>query len=67
VTQDCIPGMSVPVHFVPNLPGKYQITCAQLCGVGHFSMRGYFTVDKPEDFKKWMDEKSKSGGATSFE
>ena len=67
VTQDAIPGMVSVLHFVPTLPGKYMITCAQLCGSGHSTMKGLFTVDTKENFVKWMAEKSKSGGATSFE
>ena len=26
----------------------YEIACAQLCGLGHYSMRGYVTIDTPE-------------------
>src|ERR1043166_3984110 len=32
VTQDAIPGMRIPIHFVPTQVGRYQINCAQLCG-----------------------------------
>ena len=67
MTQDCMPGMSIPVHFTPTKVGKFNITCAQLCGNGHSSMNGFFTVDTKEDFAKWIAEKSKSGAATSFE
>ncbi len=69
MTQDCIPGMSIPVHFTPTKAGKFSITCAQLCGNGHASMNGMFVVDSPEDFDKWFAEKtSKAGGAPqSFE
>jgi cytochrome c oxidase subunit 2 len=69
LTQDCIPGMSLAVHFVPTKVGKFSITCAQLCGNGHASMNGLFVVDSPEDFNKWMAEKTTkaAGGAASFE
>ena len=67
VTQDVIPGMSLPVHFIPTKEGQYQITCAQLCGNGHSTMNGYFTVDSQENFNKWLAAKSKSVGAASFE
>jgi cytochrome c oxidase subunit 2 len=33
-----------------------EIACAQLCGLGHFRMRGYMTVQTPEEFKAWYDE-----------
>jgi cytochrome c oxidase subunit 2 len=69
MTQDCIPGMSIPVHFTPTKVGKFTLTCAQLCGNGHASMNAMFTVDTPEEFEKWLAEKTtKAGGAPqSFE
>lgn len=33
-----------------------EIACAQLCGLGHFRMRGYITVQTPEEFKQWYDQ-----------
>jgi len=66
IMQDAIPGMSIPIHFVPTKTGVYQINCAQLCGNGHAAMAaGRLHVDTPEDFEKWI--KSKSGGTTSYE
>jgi cytochrome c oxidase subunit 2 len=44
VCQDAIPGMSIPLHFMPTREGKYVITCAQLCGNGHATMIGWLTV-----------------------
>jgi cytochrome c oxidase subunit 2 len=119
VKQDTIPGMRIPIHFVPNkttdqirhemtitehLPttrnldrfvamrqyddsqgnvilakGAYptpdaianlieagihdisisidlptEIACAQLCGLGHYRMKGMLTVDTQQDFEAWM-------------
>lgn len=33
-----------------------EIACAQLCGLGHFRMRGYMTIQTPEEFKQWFDQ-----------
>jgi cytochrome c oxidase subunit 2 len=44
VCQDAVPGMRIPVHFMPTRPGRYAITCAQLCGNGHATMIGWLTV-----------------------
>src|ERR1051326_2361436 len=33
-----------------------EIACAQLCGLGHFRMRGYMTVQTPEEYQKWYDQ-----------
>ena len=58
VSQDAIPGASVPVWFTPTRPGEFEIICAQLCGLGHYSMKGLLVVDKSEDFEGWLKEKA---------
>jgi cytochrome c oxidase subunit II len=70
VTQDAIPGVPIPLHFIPTKTGVYQINCAQLCGVGHASMSGgRITVQTQEDYDKWFQDKVKSSAsaAKSFE
>ena len=71
VKQDAIPGLQIPVWFIPTVTtedmrrslGKpdfeYEITCSQLCGLGHFRMRGVVIVHTPDDFQKWLDEQAK--------
>ena len=59
VKQDAIPGMSIPVWFIPNRIGEYEVTCSQLCGLGHFRMRGFMTIQSQADFTKWFDEQEK--------
>ncbi len=70
VKQDAIPGQVIPVYFTPTeinppkakLPdcaaGKtcWEIACAQLCGLTHYRMQGYLTVESPADFQKWLDD-----------
>jgi len=70
VGQDAIPGMSIPVHFEATMTsdqflkkmvgtpreGKgLEISCAQLCGLGHYRMRGYLTVDTEEEYDDWLN------------
>ena len=59
VKQDAIPGMTMPVWFIPNRLGEYEIACSQLCGLGHFRMRGFITVQSAADFQKWYDDQEK--------
>ncbi len=59
VKQDAIPGMQIPVWFIPNRVGDYEITCSQLCGLGHFRMRGFVTVQSAADYQKWYDDQEK--------
>jgi cytochrome c oxidase subunit 2 len=76
VKQDAIPGFTIPIHFVPtvttaemrtrkgNPEFQYEIACAQLCGLGHYRMRGFVTVQTAEEFQKWLDEKIKEQSST---
>lgn len=56
VKQDAIPGMEIPLWFKPIDTVNAQIACAQLCGIGHYRMRGYLTVETPEEYAAWMQE-----------
>lgn len=58
VKQDVIPGMSIKTWFTPTRLGKYEIACAQLCGLGHYRMQGFMTVHTPEEYDAWMAEQS---------
>lgn len=62
VKQDAIPGMEIPVHFTPvmEMPegDRWEITCAQLCGLGHYRMRGFLTVESEEEFDAWLASKA---------
>jgi cytochrome c oxidase subunit II len=40
--------------------GKYELACAELCGSGHYSMRGVLNMQSDEDFNKWMNTKIES-------
>jgi len=59
VKQDAIPGLSIPVWFTPTRVGEYEITCSQLCGLGHFRMRGFVTIQTAADFQKWIADQEK--------
>jgi len=55
VKQDVIPGMSIPTWFTPTKTGQFEIACAQLCGLGHYRMKGYLTVHSQEEFDEWIE------------
>ncbi|MBI3549532.1 MAG: hypothetical protein HY078_10880 [Elusimicrobia bacterium] len=54
VKQDAMPGMKIPVWFEPTLTGKFEIGCAQLCGIAHSIMRADVFVHTPEEYEKWL-------------
>ena len=64
VKQDVIPGMSIPVWFTPTKTGTYEIVCSQLCGLGHYRMKGFITVQSPQDYKKWAGEQTTQSTST---
>lgn len=58
VQQDFVPGLDLAVHFTATKVGKYEIVCTQLCGLGHYNMKGYLNVMSQEDFDKWLKSQS---------
>lgn len=63
VKQDAVPGMGIHVWFQPTKVGTYEIGCAELCGLGHYRMRGVVTVHTPEDFDRWVAARSSTAAA----
>ena len=56
--QDAVPGMTVSVWFEPTRVGQYEIGCSQLCGLGHYRMRGDVFVKTPEEYNQWLKEQA---------
>ena len=57
VKQDAIPGMDVAIHFTPtraNVSETWEIACAQLCGLGHYRMRGMLLVHGKGQLASWL-------------
>jgi len=57
IKQDAVPGMTIELWFVPNREGEFEIACAELCGFGHYQMRGFLRVVSHEEFERWLAEK----------
>jgi cytochrome c oxidase subunit 2 len=54
VKMDLVPGMVTYLWLTPTVPGEYEILCEELCGVGHFAMRGRVIVTPREEFDTWL-------------
>lgn len=64
--MDAVPGIPTTMWFTPQYTTEqmkkrtgnpnfvYEISCDQMCGKGHFSMRGVIVVESEEDYKKWL-------------
>jgi cytochrome c oxidase subunit 2 len=56
--QDVVPGMVVDSMFTPTKAGKFEIYCTELCGLGHYKMRGVLEVLEPAAFDAWLKEQA---------
>jgi len=56
VKQDAVPGMTSQVWVEATQTGTFDIACAELCGLGHYRMKGYLMVDTPEDYESFLAE-----------
>jgi cytochrome c oxidase subunit 2 len=54
VRQDATPGMLARTWFTPVMIGKWEIACSQLCGLGHYRMRGSFSVVDAAGWAAWQ-------------
>ncbi|HEF4762771.1 TPA: cytochrome c oxidase subunit II [Pseudomonas putida] len=52
--MDMVPGMVSYFWFTPTKTGKYEVLCAEFCGVGHFNMRGQMIVEEQGAFDQWL-------------
>jgi len=54
--MDMVPGMITYFWFTPTKNGTYEILCFELCGSGHYAMRGSMVVEDDSTFQAWLDE-----------
>jgi cytochrome c oxidase subunit 2 len=54
VKTDAIPGLLSPVSFTPTLAGHFDIACSQLCGLGHFRMKGTVIVESDAEYRAFL-------------
>lgn len=67
--MDAVPGIPTTLWFTPlyttaqmkeitgNKDFVYEISCDQMCGSGHYSMRGVIIVETQEEYDAWMASK----------
>jgi cytochrome c oxidase subunit 2 len=56
--QDAVPGRSIEVWFRATESGNFELACAELCGFGHYTMRGQFIVHSAEDYDRWAQQRA---------
>ena len=62
VKQDAVPGMRITIWFQAVESGEYVLGCAELCGLGHYRMKGTVTAVDGVAFDQWQN----SGGKTAL-
>src|ERR1043166_6538132 len=63
MAQDALPGQVIPMWFKPIKKGSYEVVCGQLCGFGHYSMKGTLVVDDPAEYQAWLKERAELSGS----
>jgi cytochrome c oxidase subunit 2 len=53
--MDLVPGLVSRFWFTPTQTGRFEIMCAEFCGVAHFNMRGHIVVEPADRFVAWLD------------
>ena len=59
--QDLVPGIDTSIVITPTRTGHFPLVCAELCGLGHATMRSPVTVVSQADFDKWVAEQQGGG------
>jgi len=66
--MDAVPGIPTTMWFTPTITTAkmkeitgdkefvYEISCDQMCGAGHFSMRGVVIVETQAEYDEWMSK-----------
>jgi len=55
--MDAVPGIETEILVTPNELGEFAVVCAELCGLGHATMRAKASVVTPAEFAAWVREK----------
>ncbi|MGH2797971.1 MAG: cytochrome c oxidase subunit II [Thermoleophilaceae bacterium] len=59
--SDAVPGLTTKIRLTPDRVGRYQVVCAELCGIGHSTMRQNVRVVPAGEFDGWLDEQREAG------
>jgi len=55
--QDVVPGMEQYMWFKAKEAGQFDIVCAELCGWGHYKMKGRVTFEPRPSYDEWLKQK----------
>jgi cytochrome c oxidase subunit 2 len=52
--MDAVPGIETSILVTPKHTGEFAVVCAELCGLGHATMRAKARVVTRAEFDKWV-------------
>jgi cytochrome c oxidase subunit 2 len=52
--SDSVPGLTTKIRLTPDRLGRFDVVCAELCGLGHSTMRSRVRVVPPAEFRAWL-------------
>jgi cytochrome c oxidase subunit 2 len=58
--SDAVPGLTTKIRLTPDRVGRYQVVCAELCGVGHAAMRQDVRVVPQDEFDTWLEHQQQA-------
>ena len=54
IKQDAVPGLPTAVWIKPIMGGELEIACAELCGLGHYRMKGTVSIVSQDSMNAWL-------------
>ena len=67
VKQDAVPGLVIPVWFEVLEPGPYDLTCAELCGWGHYKMKARVTAQPEAEYRQYLQQLQRQQNEDGYE
>ena len=61
--QDAVPGIETQTRVTPDREGAFPVVCAELCGIGHSTMRQQVRVVPVSEFDSWVQDRREGGEA----
>jgi cytochrome c oxidase subunit 2 len=60
--SDAVPGLTTVIRLTPDKAGRYEVVCAELCGIGHSTMRQFVRVLPADEFDSWVSKQREAAG-----
>jgi cytochrome c oxidase subunit 2 len=62
---DAVPGITTHIRVTANRRGSWQVVCAELCGIGHSTMRVPVRVVAQDEFETWLSDQRRQAAESA--